>query len=172
MDEMTVGDIEANRYSVLIKHEDVDGESFFVGRVQEWPDVEVFEKDPKTAYETTLAVIEDLRGALKEQGTEVPVPYKTEREYSGRFTVRTPKWLHRDLAEAAERSGASFNQYIISILAKASGISDARARLPTFSANFITISGSRPTIPSLWVVSTLLEEPPTSESTSVAANIY
>ena len=153
-----MSETEASRYSVLIKLEDVDGESYFVGRVQEWPDVEVFEKDAKTAYETTLAIIDDLRGALKEQGTEVPTPYKTEREYSGRFTARTPKWLHRDLAEAAEREGASFNQYILSILAKASGISDTRAKMPILSTTFIPTGSFRLTIPHGWLVSKPPEE--------------
>ncbi len=167
-----MNETEASRYSVLIKLEDVDGESYFVGRAQEWPDVEVFEKDAKTAYEATLAIIDDLQRALREQGTEVPAPYKTEREYSGRFTVRTPRWLHRDLAEAAEREGASFNQYIATILAKASGISDLRAKMPIFSTNFISTEIFHLTSPHGWVVSTLPQDPFRSESVGVGADLY
>lgn len=50
-----------------------------------------------------------------ELGREIPLPSYTE-EYSGRFVVRMPKSLHRDLAEQADRNDVSLNTWIIYLL--------------------------------------------------------
>lgn len=50
-----------------------------------------------------------------EDGTEIPLP-RTDEEYSGKFMVRIPRYLHRRLAEKARREGVSLNQYVESIL--------------------------------------------------------
>lgn len=63
--------------------------------------------------------IEDARKAwiqaAYEDGVEIPPP-RTDEEYSGKFIVRIPKYLHRRLAEKARREGVSLNQYTESIL--------------------------------------------------------
>ena len=63
--------------------------------------------------------IEDAREswiqAAYEDGVEIPLP-RTDEEYSGKFMVRIPKYLHRRLAEKARREGVSLNQYAESIL--------------------------------------------------------
>lgn len=41
--------------------------------------------------------------------------------FSGRFVVRVPKTLHRDLVKAANRNGISLNQFIATALAQAVG---------------------------------------------------
>lgn len=55
-----------------------------------------------------------------DQGDAIPEP-RPEEEYSGKFVVRVPRWLHRDLAEAAEWEGVSLNQYISTALAQSVG---------------------------------------------------
>jgi hypothetical protein len=43
----------------------------------------------------------------------MPIPEpRPEEEYSGKFVVRVPRSLHRELVETAEREGVSLNQYI------------------------------------------------------------
>jgi hypothetical protein len=42
-------------------------------------------------------------------------------EYSGRFVVRIPKRLHRELSLAAERNGVSLNMFVATALAHAIG---------------------------------------------------
>ena len=63
--------------------------------------------------------IEDARKswiqAAYEDGVEIPPP-RTDEEYSGKFMVRIPKYLHRRLAEKAKREGVSLNQYVENIL--------------------------------------------------------
>jgi predicted RNase H-like HicB family nuclease len=55
-----------------------------------------------------------------EQGDAIPEP-RSEEAYSGKFVVRVPRSLHRDLAETAEREGVSLNQYINTALAQSVG---------------------------------------------------
>lgn len=59
-----------------------------------------------------------------EDGVRIPLP-RTDEQYSGKFMVRIPKYLHRRLAEQARREGASLNQYITSILSQGASIQNA-----------------------------------------------
>jgi antitoxin HicB len=58
-----------------------------------------------------------LRVAL-EDGRPIPAP-RPEEDYSGRFNVRVPKRLHRDLVRAAEAEGVSLNLFVATALARA-----------------------------------------------------
>jgi antitoxin HicB len=50
------------------------------------------------------------------EGQDIPLPRDMEK-YQGKFLVRIPRWLHRDLARVAKREGVSLNQYVTSLLA-------------------------------------------------------
>lgn len=59
-----------------------------------------------------------------EEKHPVPEP-RQEESYSGKFVVRLPKSLHRDLVEQAAREDVSLNQLINVLLARSiTGISD------------------------------------------------
>ena len=49
-------------------------------------------------------------------GLEVPEPQEAP-QYSGRFVLRIPKSLHRDLANEAETEGVSLNSFVSNVLA-------------------------------------------------------
>ncbi len=75
-----------------------------------------------TEGETLEEVSQRIENARKgwiqvayEDGTEIPLP-RTDEEYSGKFMVRIPKYLHRRLAEKARREDISLNQYVANIL--------------------------------------------------------
>lgn len=53
-------------------------------------------------------------------GHPIPEPV-TDEEYSGKFVVRLPRSLHRQLAETAEREGVSLNQLVNVALAQMVG---------------------------------------------------
>ena len=53
-----------------------------------------------------------------EDGRPIPAP-RPEEDYSGRFNVRVPKRLHRDLVRAAEAEGVSLNLFVATALARA-----------------------------------------------------
>jgi predicted HicB family RNase H-like nuclease len=51
-----------------------------------------------------------------EDGIEIPEPEPEKETYSGRFLVRIPKVLHRQLAEAAKENQTSLNLYVTYLL--------------------------------------------------------
>ena len=59
-----------------------------------------------------------------EQGASIPEP-SLPATHSGKFMVRLPRSLHRDLARSAEREGTSLNAYVTALLARG----DAQARI-------------------------------------------
>lgn len=73
-------------------------------------------------FEELGEMIEDAMrgwiGIALEDGIPVPEPAPDE-DYSGKFVVRLPRSLHRQLAEAAEREGVSLNQFVNVALARA-----------------------------------------------------
>jgi predicted RNase H-like HicB family nuclease len=50
-----------------------------------------------------------------ERGAMIPEP-TTQSGFSGKFVVRVPKSLHKELAEAAKQEGASLNAYVTQLL--------------------------------------------------------
>lgn len=76
--------------------------------------------DGKSVQEAIRMADEAKHLALEvmlEHGDEVPLP-DSLKEYSGKFIVRTPKSLHRNLALEAEREGVSLNQLVVSLLSR------------------------------------------------------
>ena len=51
------------------------------------------------------------------QGVAIPEPQRHEEQYSGKFVLRIPKYLHRELASAARENDVSLNQFLVSLLA-------------------------------------------------------
>lgn len=57
-----------------------------------------------------------------QKGLPIPEPQPAV-EYSGKFNVRLPKSLHRDLVQAAKHEGVSLNQFVNVALARSVRIS-------------------------------------------------
>jgi antitoxin HicB len=77
----------------------------------------------ETAEEALAMIREAMEGWLEvalERGFDIPEP-RPEEEYSGKFVVRVPRSLHRELVATADREGVSLNQYINVALADAVG---------------------------------------------------
>ncbi len=81
-----------------------------------------------TQAETVEEAMENIEEARSlwietayEFGDEIPLP-STDIEYSGKFLLRMPKTLHRNLAENAEKEGVSLNQYILALLSEKNAI--------------------------------------------------
>lgn len=115
----------ALRYPVTL-HQEPDGG--FVAEIGELPGC-------MTQAETLaelLPMIEDARRGWTEaalaEGQDVPLP-RDAAEFSGRFVVRMPRRLHRELAEAAAREGVSLNQHIVALLSERHASRQVLARL-------------------------------------------
>jgi predicted RNase H-like HicB family nuclease len=97
----------------LVRNED----GSYFGRVIELPGC-------MTEGATMTEAIENLDEAMGlwievrlEDGDPIPEPLTTD-QYSGKFVVRIPKTLHRDLARRANIEGVSLNQYVSTQLAR------------------------------------------------------
>ena len=68
--------------------------------------------------------------AMLEAGRTIPEPQPVE-SYSGKFIVRLPRSLHRELVQVADREGVSLNMYVAAALGKAVGQANSMKQLPT-----------------------------------------
>ena len=63
-------------------------------------------------------VKEERLGEYLEEGLDIPEPDEEDDSYSGKFLVRIPKSLHRELAHRAKEEGVSLNSLVTSILSR------------------------------------------------------
>lgn len=74
--------------------------------------------NPDEALNSLKDVLETWLEVAREEGQEIPQPrIYINSEYSGKFTLRIPKTLHRQLAKEADREGVSLNQLILALIA-------------------------------------------------------
>jgi predicted RNase H-like HicB family nuclease len=80
-----------------------------------------------TEGDTAEEAIENLEDAMAtwveahlEDGDPIPPPLSTD-QYSGKFLMRVPKTLHRELARRADLEGVSLNQYALVALSRCVG---------------------------------------------------
>jgi antitoxin HicB len=73
------------------------------------------------AYSNILEAMEGWLEVAVERGIDIPEP-ESESQYSGKFTLRIPKSLHRKLAQMAKRENVSLNQYAIHLLSERSAL--------------------------------------------------
>jgi len=73
-----------------------------------------------TVEEAVEMIHDAMRGWLEvaiEDGLDIPLP-NAMKEYSGKFLIRVPKYLHRKLSEQAKKEGVSLNQLVVSLLSE------------------------------------------------------
>ncbi|EGR0148633.1 TPA: toxin-antitoxin system HicB family antitoxin [Vibrio alginolyticus] len=104
-------------YSISVRKENVEGESLYVARVAEFPDVMEFADSYQDAHELALDTISTAYELCKEQDIPFPEPMDMKEDLaSGRVTLRMPRTLHSRLISLAELEDVSLNQYIVSAL--------------------------------------------------------
>jgi antitoxin HicB len=113
----TVADYLRRPYTIQLRQY---GDGTFFAEVAELPGC-VTEAD--SADEALDMIRDAMAGWIEVALSEgLPIPEPTaEVGYSGRFLVRTPKSLHRDLAQRARAEGASLNQFVVTTLSRALG---------------------------------------------------
>lgn len=80
--------------------------------------------EASTAEKALANLTEAMAGWIEvhlADGDPIPPPSTTD-QYSGKFLMRVPKTLHRELALRAEREGVSLNQFALSALSRALGV--------------------------------------------------
>jgi antitoxin HicB len=71
------------------------------------------------AYQIITEVKQNWIEIALEQGWQIPEPFPEQiKEYSGRFVVRIPRYLHRELAQMAQMEGTTLNQLSVAFLSE------------------------------------------------------
>lgn len=107
-------------YTIEIMREDDPENPGWVARVVELPGC-ITQAD--TFDELDDMIADAMRGWIEvalADGIPIPEPRPAE-DFSGKFVVRVPKSLHRELVRAAEQEGVSLNLYVSTALGRAVG---------------------------------------------------
>lgn len=109
-------------YTITVKRIEEDGEALFVASVKELSHVHGHGATYAEAYEMAIEAIQALQQLAAELGKPFPMPAtESSDEWSGRFSLRLPKSLHRKAAQMADEERVSLNQFLNSIIAEAVG---------------------------------------------------
>ena len=105
--------INNDRYTYRITWSELDKE--YVGLCVEFPSLSWLAESPEEALKGIRKVVEDVIKDLKNSGESPPQPISTKK-FSGKFIVRIPPEVHRNLAIQAEEEGISLNRLVSSKL--------------------------------------------------------
>lgn len=128
MTQRSVEEYLALPYTIEVYRDDSDGEEGYVARVLELPgcltQADNFTELGEMIQDAMRAWIE----SALEDGQSIPEP-RTWDEYSGKFVVRLPRSLHRQLAERAMKEGVSLNALISVALAQYTGTESVTTKI-------------------------------------------
>ena len=96
-----------DRYTYRVVWSEEDGE--YVGLCAEFPGLSWLAKTQTGALRGARALVAEVVADLKKNRELVPKPL-AGRRYSGKFVVRVPPDVHRQLALQAAESGVSLNR--------------------------------------------------------------
>jgi antitoxin HicB len=116
-------------YTVTVEPQDDGNRIYYVARVVELPDLFMTGETREEALKDLESVKREWIQTFLELGNKMPVPLKL-RKYSGKVIVRMPPNLHETLTKLAELEGVSFNQYMVSSLARCAGQNEAKIKKP------------------------------------------
>jgi len=106
---------DAEEYTLSIRKECVEGDTLYVARVEEMPDIEEYADSYDFARELALDAIRTTQSIFQQQGKSLPSPKAFNTDLpSGRVTLRLSKSSHAKAIYLAEMDGVSLNSYICS----------------------------------------------------------
>lgn len=106
---------KSDRYTYRITWSEDDNE--YVGLCAEFPSLSWLDETPEAALVGIRRVVSKVVSDMSKNKEIVPEPLACIK-YSGKFMVRVPPEVHRDLAIKAAESGVSLNRIASSKLSK------------------------------------------------------
>ncbi len=103
-------------YPILVKKISEDDGGGFLAEI---PDLPGCMSDGETVEEAIHNVAKAKKKWISitlKRGLSIPLPATDEETYSGKFTLRIPRSLHRELSKRAKAEGMSLNQYVLALL--------------------------------------------------------
>jgi predicted RNase H-like HicB family nuclease len=99
--------LKNDRYTYRVTWSEDDQE--YVGLCAEFPSLSWLDQTPESALMGVREIVESVIKDMQNTGEEIPQPIAGKR-YSGKFMVRVPPEIHRNLAIQASESGVSLNR--------------------------------------------------------------
>jgi predicted HicB family RNase H-like nuclease len=99
--------LKNDRYTYRVIWSEDDRE--YVGLCTEFPSLSWLGKTPEAALKGIREVVEGVIKDMRRAGEEIPQPISSRR-FSGKFMVRVPPEVHRNLAIQAAEAGVSLNR--------------------------------------------------------------
>ena len=107
--------LKNDRYTYRVTWSEDDNE--YVGLCAEFSSLSWLAQTPETALKGIRKLVADVVKDMQKNGETVPEPIAS-RHYSGKFMVRVPPEVHRNLAIKAAESGVSLNRLVSSKLSR------------------------------------------------------
>lgn len=99
--------LKNDRYTYRVTWSEDDQE--YVGLCAEFPSLSWLAKEPESALKGIREIVKDVINDMNNTAEEVPKPFASKR-YNGKFMVRVPPEVHRNLAIQASEAGVSLNR--------------------------------------------------------------
>jgi len=96
-----------DKYTYRITWSEDDGE--YVGLCAEFPSLSWLSQSPEAALKGIRKVVEEVIADMMKNGESIPEPIAS-KHFSGKFMVRIPPDIHRQLAIQAAEAGVSLNR--------------------------------------------------------------
>jgi len=107
--------LQNDRYTYRVTWSDDDNE--YVGLCTEFPSLSWLAATPEAALKGVRKMVADIVQDMEANREVVPEPIACRR-YSGKFMVRVPPDVHRNLAIQSAESGVSLNRIVSSKLSQ------------------------------------------------------
>jgi predicted RNase H-like HicB family nuclease len=103
----------AEEYTISVRRESFDGESMYVARVEELPDVEEYADSADFARILAMETIRVTQKIFAKKGLQFPDPKKFSNETAtGRITLRLMPMIHAQAIKWAEKENVSLNFFV------------------------------------------------------------
>lgn len=99
--------IHHDHYTYRVTWSQDDNE--YVGLCAEFPSLSWLASSPEAALRGIRSVVAEIVDDMKKQNEAIPSPLASRR-FSGKFMVRVPPNIHRELAVEAAEAGVSLNR--------------------------------------------------------------
>ncbi len=99
--------VQNDHYTYRVTWSEDDQE--YVGLCAEFPSLSWLSSSPEAALRGIRGVVADVVADLNKSQEPVPEPFAS-RSFSGKFMVRVPPDVHRELAVEAAEAGISINR--------------------------------------------------------------
>ena len=99
--------IKNDHYTYRVTWSEDDQE--YVGLCAEFPSLSWLSTSPEAALRGVRGVVADVVADMKQSQETIPEPLAS-RKFSGKFMVRVPPDLHRELTVKAAEAGVSLNR--------------------------------------------------------------